>query len=52
MSETTHQAKDQLPADIRVLHRQLEELSALVKPGNPTDQRRAVRGLVMEIRGK
>ena len=52
MNETTPQAKDQLPADMTTLHRQLEEMATRGKARNSTDQRQTSQGPVLVIRGK
>lgn len=53
MSETTPRAEDQLPADIKGLHRQLEEMAARAKASNATaQQNNASQGPVLVIRGK
>jgi hypothetical protein len=53
MTETKPQVKNQLPANVTALHRQLEEMAARTKGSrSTTDRRQEVQGPVLVIRGK
>ena len=53
MRETTPRAKDQLPANMTALNRQLEELAARTKAcRSVTERRKEIQGPVLVIRGK
>jgi len=52
MSDTP--SKEERPANLTALHRQLEELAARAKPKSPSaaDRRKDFQGPVLVIRGK
>ena len=53
MTETKPQVKNQLPANVTALHRQLEEMAAKAKAAKPAvDRPKGVQGPVLVIRGK
>jgi hypothetical protein len=54
MSETSAQPKQQLPANVTTLQRQLEEMAARTKPRSDStaDRRKDIQGPVLVIRGK